>query len=331
MTARDAVVEGTSMTTNDPTFNVLPRRIGRFRHRRWAAIVVAALTGLTGGSIAAVAPVAVGPAAAAVPGLVAVDATLASSIDPVQSVTVSCPGNKKLISAGGYITGGVGAVTIDDIYPNPAENSVTVTGMETDPPFGVAWRPTAVATCADDVPGLEWVDARSPYNSVDKSVTATCPSGKKLVGVGATAEDAGGNVLITGITPKNGGPGVAADSVTVTAHEEAPFSDSWLVSAFAACADPLAGQEVVATATGHDSADPKAFSAGCDNGQVATGGSAAILASPAAIGNVLIDDLNPNNVGSGTAPTMTSATAYVEDSPAGATWTLKLYSLCADA
>jgi hypothetical protein len=292
--------------------------------RRWTALTAAVVIGATGGAVAVV-----GPAAAAVPGLEAVSATLVASIDQVQSVTVSCPPGKQLISAGGYITGGAGAVTMDDLYPDPSANTVTVTGVVTDPLYGNPWRPTAVAYCANFITDLEWIDVRSPYDSANKFVTATCPSGKFLVGAGWSTEDAGGNVLVTGLVPKNGGSNVGADSVTVSAAEEAAFSDSWLITAFASCAN-LAGQNVVSTNTGHDSTDPKNLDIGCNSGDVATGGGASVISGSANVGDMLFDDMVPNNVDTGTAPTENTVDAYAEDSP-GFYWTLKAYVLCADA
>lgn len=293
--------------------------------RRWAALAVVAVVGVTGGSVTAV-----GPAAAAVSGLEAVSATLVASNDPVQTVTVTCPSGTELVSAAGSVYGGTGDVAIDDVFPDVARNRVTVTAMATDPPYATAWRPTAVAYCADDMPGLEWVDVRSAYDPQDKSVTATCPSNKKLVGTGWSTEDAMGNVLITGVVPKNGDTTHAADSVTVIAFEEAAFGDAWGVTAFAACATELTGQRVASTNTGHDSVDPKLIGVACDPGEVATGGAGSILAGPAAIGNVLVDDLLPNNLDTGNPPTSTNVAGYVEDSPPGDLWTLRVFTLCAD-
>jgi hypothetical protein len=306
--------------------NDLYRHTRFVRTRRGAALVFAVLAGVGGGSVATA-----GPAAAAVPGLSAVSVSGTPSTDPRQSVTVTCPGNTVLISAAGYLTGAVGAATVDDIFPDPAARSVTVTGSVTDPPFAGSWSPTAVAYCSDPLPGLVWVEEQSAYNSVDKSVTATCPVGKKLVGNGASVHNGYGEVLLTGIVPKNGGAGVAADSVTVVASEEAPYASPWLVVAYAACANQLLGQEVSFGASAHDSTDPKAgITATCQGSKVATGGGAALIVSPGGIGNVVLDDLYPNNLNTGSAPTMTIASAYGEDTPVGASWTLKLFALCAD-
>ena len=310
------------MITNDIPTDPARNQTGRVPSRRWSRLTVAVIAGLGGGLLTGV-----GPAAAAVPGLVSVDATLNPSSSQSQSVTVACPAGTKLINAGGYITDGAGSVAMDDIFPNSTNDSVTVTGKETDP-YGAAWRPTAVATCAPALPGLTWIHEASPPSAVDKSVTATCPDGTTLVGTGATIEDGFGEVLITTIAPQNGGVGVAADAVTVEAKEEAAYAATWIVNAFAACAAPLAGPEVIRVATSFDSSDPKSKLAECSDGKVATGGGVGTVTDPAGLGNVVVDDVSPNR-GAGVGPTMTTTHAWVED-PFIGSWMLFSYAMCFD-
>lgn len=153
------------------------------------------------------------------------------------------------------------------------------------------------------------------------------------MGTGATIQNGFGEVIFDSIVPQNaggGGGGAAAISVTVTAEEEAPYGPQWIVTAFAACADPLAGQQVIRVSTPFDSTDPKPISAECPAGQVATGGGAGMVNDPAGAGNSIIDDMFPNNVGAGIAPTQTIGLAFVED-PFFGSWELLMYALCADA
>jgi len=153
------------------------------------------------------------------------------------------------------------------------------------------------------------------------------------VGTGATIQNGFGEVIFDSIVPQNaggGGGGAAAISVTVTAEEEAPYGLPWIVTAFAACAYPLAGQEVIRVSTPFDSTDPKPIWAECPAGKVATGGGAGMVNDPAGAGNSIIDDMFPNNVGAGIAPTQTIGLAFVED-PFFGSWELLMYALCADA
>src|SRR5690349_15801654 len=71
------------------------------------------------------------PAAAAVSGI-----TVESADSPLDSydktVTVACKNGKKVIDAGGYIEGGGGKVSMDDVFPSEDLSSVNVTGLESD-------------------------------------------------------------------------------------------------------------------------------------------------------------------------------------------------------
>ena len=74
---------------------------------------------------------------------------------------------------------------------------------------------------------LERVASATVTNSANKSATATCPAGKRLVGTGADVTEGLGEVLIDGIRPD-----AALTSVTVTAREaKGGTTASWYVQA----------------------------------------------------------------------------------------------------
>ena len=56
-----------------------------------------------------------------------------------------------------------------------------------------------------------------------------------------------------------------------------------------------------------------------------------MITGPAGIGNFLVDDLLPTNLDTGNPPNATNLAAYEEDTPPGDLWTLKVFTLCADA
>jgi hypothetical protein len=120
----------------------------------WVGLLAVAFVAGSVGSLAG--PAA--PAAAAVPGLLVVDVQSAWTSDN-KTVTVHCPAGKKVIDAGGSIGSGFGKITMDDVFPDPNMNFVNVTGLETDT-FNQNWWVVAYATCADPLPGLEWIKAR---------------------------------------------------------------------------------------------------------------------------------------------------------------------------
>jgi hypothetical protein len=172
-----------------------------------------------------------GPASAAVPGLVRIVASSPSNSADPKTVTATCPAGKRLVGTGAEITGGLGEVVIDDLRPNPGLTANTVTAYEADP-LAANWRVTAYAICANPLPGLERRTASSASNSVDpKAATATCPSGKRLTGLGGEITGGLGEVVLDDLRPNAG-----LTASTVTAYEEDPLATSWRVTAYAICA-----------------------------------------------------------------------------------------------
>ena len=72
----------------------------------------------------------------------------------------------------------------------------------------------------------------SGVDSSDKSVTAQCPAGKKLIGGGATAHAVFGNpkelTLLASYPSGNTWRAVAREAV--------PYAGNWLLNAYAICA-----------------------------------------------------------------------------------------------
>ena len=273
--------------------------------RRWAVLV----TGLAlGGGMGLIG--LAGPAQAAVPGLVQVQASSPfTSAD--KSVTVTCPAGRVVLSPGGYLTGANGAVGMDRIRPNAALTSVTVRAAETDP-FGGAWSVTAVAKCAFAPPGLTRVAVTTLSTSADKSVTATCPAGRFLTGAGGQFTNGGGEVIMAALTPNP-----ALNAVTVTGDEDAVYTPTWSATAYAICANPLPGLVRVATTSPSNSTAAKAAVAFCPAGTVQVGGGASVGGG----GEVVIDDISP-------APTTMTVVADEEDPFAG-NWRATSYAICA--
>jgi hypothetical protein len=101
-----------------------------------------------------------------------------------------------------------------------------------------SWSVRAHAICAAPIAGLELVPSPpSARNSSNKSATATCPAGKKVLGAGGDLLVGGGHVLMPRITPSP-----TLDRVTVDTVEDAdPTTADWTVRAYAICASPPTG------------------------------------------------------------------------------------------
>jgi hypothetical protein len=83
-----------------------------------------------------------------VPGLQRVAATSPTNSSN-KGVTASCPVGKRVLGAGGDITGGAGQVLMHEIRPNSALTSVTVHAFEDENGTTANWTLRAYAICAN--------------------------------------------------------------------------------------------------------------------------------------------------------------------------------------
>jgi hypothetical protein len=81
------------------------------------------------------------------------------------------------------------------------------------------------------IPGLQIVKTPSVDNSANaKSVTASCPFGKRVIGAGADLDNGVGNVMIDDLIPN-------PTSVKVSAYEDDNGAPTvWRINAYAICA-----------------------------------------------------------------------------------------------
>ncbi|BCL15911.1 hypothetical protein [Micromonospora sagamiensis] len=183
--------------------------------------------------------------------------------------------------------------------------------------------PASPASAA--VPGLVRISATSASNSSDfRSVTATCPVGKVLVGTGYEITGATGEVVVDDFTP-NGGTLTAPTAVTVGAYEADAFAGNWTVTAYAICANPLAGLVRVSALSPTDSNDFHSVTAACPTGKVLTGAGFELTG---VTGEGVVDDFRPNG-GTVNAPTAVTVGAYEADSFVD-NWTAAAYAICAN-
>jgi hypothetical protein len=201
-------------------------------------LVAVGLTAAMAGSLAGPVAPAREPAVAPLPGIevVAIPSFL-SSTDKM--ATAECPEGKKVIDAGGSIVAGNGQVTIDDVVPDAGLTFVNVTGLETGP-YGQDWRVIAYATCADPLPGLEWIKAQTASNSTTpKRLTVACSPGKTVLGNGYAITGGDGQAFVHESVP-NGRPGVAATQVSLTGVEGDSYGRAWYLAGYLICADRTA-------------------------------------------------------------------------------------------
>ncbi|MBM0204792.1 hypothetical protein JNW90_18195 [Micromonospora sp. STR1s_5] len=235
-----------------------------------------------------------------------------------------------MLTGTGYELNGVtGEGIVDDLRPNggvaTAPTAVTVGAYETEA-FAGNWSVTAYAICANPLAGLVRVTTTSVSNSTDfRSVTATCPVGKVLTGTGYERQR-GDRRRCRRRLPANGGVATAPTAVTVGAYESDATALNWSATAYAICANPLAGLVRTSAVGASTSLDFRSVTATCPVGKVLTGAGYELNG---VTGEGIVDDFRPNG-GPATAPTSAASGAYEEDAFAG-NWSDTAYAICATA
>ena len=229
--------------------------------------------------------------------------------------TATCPFGKVVVGAGGRFTGNsTGQVSFRNIRPSADLTSVSVQGLEDENGTVSVWDAHALAICASPIPGLERLAVTSASTSANKSVTATCPAGKALLGVGGEIAGGAGQVALREMIP-GGGNGATATG----AEDENGFAGSWSVTAYAICANPVAGLERMVSVSGPSSVD-KEITATCSAGKqvLSIGGGVSGGAG------MLIEDMRPNSA-------LTNATVVGVEDEDGTNffWSVQAYAICA--
>ena len=260
-----------------------------------------------------------GVSLAAVTGLESVRVGGATDSVNSKSATVTCPTGKQVVGAAAAQTvTGQGQVRLLAARPSPDLKSVLSTFREDETGFAGSWQPSAYALCAP-LPGLVRVAKTSASSSAAKNVTATCPTGKRLVGLGGETAGGSGQVVIDVLRPDQ-----ALRAATVAAREDQNgFGGNWTVSAYAVCAPGPHGLQRV-SASGVVTAGGPDVVASCPAGQalVGVGGEASGQS-----GQVSLETYP--SPGSG-EPTQGVARGFEDEDGYAPNWTLTAYAICAN-
>jgi hypothetical protein len=231
------------------------------RGRVLAAALVAA------GTVAATFAAPAAPAAAALPGLTYVSAQSQQDSTVFKSITIFCPAGLTVVGGGYQISGPDGAVVLDDFIPSPDGDRLTVSAGEIvgpgEPSDGTTanWFIVGTATCMQRPAGWQVVSQTSRFApGPSGSITASCPFGKALIGAGESLQQGFGQISTSEL--RFGDNFVTASAV----DDEDGYSGSWSVSAFAVCANPLPGLQIVSSTLPADSNSPKVIRVDCPGG-----------------------------------------------------------------
>jgi hypothetical protein len=279
------------------------------------------LSVLLGGLFAGVTAVT-NPAAAAVPGLQTVSAFSANDSSTSKTATAICPAPKVVIGTGADVIGAGPSEVVIERFTPAGNNAVRVAAYEDDTGYPLSWVVRAWAICANPLPGRQIVSLSSATNSVSpKSVTATCPAGKQLVGTGGSVSGGTGQVRMNTISPTSTGALVQAY------EDETGLATNWTLVAVAICANPLPGHQIVTAAGPNNSSPPsQTLSAACPLGKSVLGVGAGVTAPAAVLGQIGLTALTPSP-GSGTV----TVKAAEDQTGLASNWAIVAAAICATA
>ncbi len=253
-------------------------------------LLMVSLTSLASLNVANAATVSVGDT---VEPKVAVSASTSAD----KTVSVTCPNGTKVVGAGGSVTGE--RTTITRVRPSANLSSVEVEAVEHGAGTPQSWTVTVRANCA---PGSFTLATKTGT----KTAEATCPAGKKSLGVMGEVVDWISGVHLTRLVPKSDLKGGLV--------EASGPGDAWGVTAYAICGSGQSGL-VLRSASSHVlQTQTGAKSVPCqeDEHTVSAGG--------AVVAGAVIDDVVP--MGSGAL-----VTGETKDSQA-IRWSITTYAVC---
>lgn len=152
----------------------------------------------------------------------------------VKSWHVACPAGTAVIGGGAEIDGPDGG-RLEMVRPNPFGNRVEARARMVQARGIVSWRLIVFATCAVAPPGLTYVTAESQTPSPTttlRTAVATCPTGTKVLGVGAqAAKEAGRAVVLQWMYPND-----SLTSVVGMSHQRpGGAGGDWTLAVYAVC------------------------------------------------------------------------------------------------
>jgi hypothetical protein len=262
--------------------------------------------------------------ASAVEGVHRVDAPSVTNSSSPKTMTAYCPVNERVVGGGGWVSDTSPSTlkpTLTELRPNHIADvdgildSYVVTAAETAPQTSLNWSVTAYAMCAKPIPGISIKTASTPLwsSSSVQATAAVCPAGQRVIGSGAKSSNSSGNVVLQVARPSHPG-----DIARAQAHEGAyGYAGYWNVTAYAICAPPPSGYEVVFDESPLRASElvkvaGSAPNAGCTTGK-------RLLSSGAAISNVAPGNVSLQRIYPYVAFQQTYATA-VENTPTALNW-----------
>jgi hypothetical protein len=264
-----------------------------------------------------------------VPGLIPAEGSSNVDSQPFKGANATCPPGKKVIGGGANIVGGGGNVGLTSMGANVDNTVYSASAQE----IGFAgttapWSVRAYAICANASAVPDLVQIEGPASAHDsfqfKQGFVNCPTGKKVVGMGATVLPVNnGAVALHQMTPL----GSSLRSVTVGAAEvDGGTRSNWSVRAEALCVNQNSAIDVqlVSKTDASGSAGSLTRSLNCPAGKKVIAGGVSVLDAP--FGQVIASRIQPRTDANLSSISITTRRAGLS-SPTN--WKMVSEALCA--
>ena len=292
--------------------------------RPLAAFVLTVLAGAVGGVLTGQTP-----ASAAVTGATVRSDQTEFNAESPKVAKALCPEGKRVTGGFGRVTGDPRHVVLtrmEPVHTNGLDRfEVVASADETDPTN--QWAVTAVAICADPLPGQQIFSrtVNAPPGAEGQPATATCPDDLLMIGSGGRITGGQGEVHLSRTGPVNEfsiGQASAAGTADSTG-----FAGAWSVTAFVVCARvPAADLARPVEDSVLNSESPKAAHVTCPAGMFVTGGGGNGVND--ATGNVVIQAIMPEAL-PGAIPGDEATLTLRENNPVGGNWLARARLHCA--
>lgn len=180
----------------------------------------------------------------------------------------------------------------------------------------------APAVPAQAVPGLSVHTAVTTASSPSvRSIAVSCPAGKRVIGGGSIVDGADGKAFITAQYPVSTASGDRFEVVAVEVDEG--YAGNWWLRAFAICANPVPGLQIISTTRAASSLSSQTNNASCPSGTRLLGAGGRVN-SPA--GQVALQSMTTN------IPVASLASVSAREDANGYTgsWGITTYAICAN-
>ncbi|GAA2711059.1 hypothetical protein [Actinoplanes palleronii] len=247
-----------------------------------------------------------------------------------KTAVAGCPAGKRVVGGGGWAFATAAAdkakVMVTRLEPVRAGtvSNYVVSGEEVASGMSGTWWLEAYALCAPAPGGYQIVSGgTAPSSSSVQQTAAVCPGSKRVLGSGGRIDNAAGQVTFQ--TNRSSGP---RDIVRAVAKEDANgYAGSWTVTAYAICANPLAGFSAVGKGSPLTrSENEKSAVVTCPANTYVHSAGAATSGTPAGLTStprgVAVQKVFPSS-------TLRSVEVFAaETTPTGAVWQLWAFAVC---